>query len=447
MTYHEALTYLDSLTNHEKKTDFDYKTSFQLERMVSFASVFGDPHKSLKAILIGGTKGKGSVASFINSILIESGYKTGLYTSPHLFCFRERIRINGEAIDEESVAKLIEEIKFRLEKEGKARPTYFEAVTLAAFLYFKRNGADFVVLEVGMGGRLDSTNISKALVSVITPISYDHQQHLGSALGDIAFEKCGIIKENAVTISSSQRKEAMDVIHRTCRRSTSRLYTVGEDIHFEIFESTPEGQALRIITPRGEYPELRIKLPGNFQAENAACAVAAAESLRENGIFIDHSSIKKGLMKAKWPCRFQIAGKKPFIVLDGAQNAASASALKKALKALLRYKRFFLVIGAMRDKDVDGICRELAGEADYAVAAKSASERACAPEIIRENILKYNSGIEVTAAFSSAAAVEECVKRAGQDDLIVVTGSLYVAAEAAAFLQGINSSAGVRGQV
>jgi len=433
MTYQEALSYLDSFINYEKRSDFDYKKSFKLERMKSFSRLFGDPHKGIKTIHIGGTKGKGSVSSFVNAILIEAGYSVGLYTSPHLFSLRERIRINGEPISEKDMAGLISEIKERADEiESKVgdKPTYFEVCTMMAFLYFKRKGVDFMVLEVGMGGRLDSTNIAESLLSVITPISHDHTQFLGSDLNDIAYEKCGIIRQDSIVISSPQAKEAMDVIKKVCGERNSSLYVVGKDIFSEIFDSNLEGQGFRLLTRRGEHPHLRIRLLGGFQVENAAVAVTAVEELRSRGIFIDSTFIKNGLFKTRWPGRFQIIRKKPFIVVDGAQNAASASALKKAIENTFDYKKLFLIIGAMEDKDIGGICRELGRIADFAVTTKAKAERACPPEVIKDKILDHNPGADITSADSVEQALKNCREQASEEDLILVTGSLYVVAEA-----------------
>ncbi|MEA3306027.1 MAG: Mur ligase family protein, partial [Candidatus Omnitrophota bacterium] len=260
MNYRQALTYLDSLINYEKKEFFDYKNSLKLERMKSFSRRLGNPHESIKAIHISGTKGKGSVSSFINAILIEAGYKTGLYTSPHLISFRERICINGEPISEEDTAGLVSRIKPHLElmeKEKGGKPTYFDACTMLAFLYFKEKKADFMVLETGMGGRLDSTNIVEPLVAVITPISHDHTMYLGADIRDIAYEKCGIIKKNSIVVSSSQNPEVMKVIKRISGERNSKLYCVGKEILFERFGSNLEGQSFNLFTERAEFPCLR----------------------------------------------------------------------------------------------------------------------------------------------------------------------------------------------
>lgn len=443
MTYQEALAYLDSLINYEKKSNFDYKNSLRLKRMESLSHRFGDPHKGKKAIHISGTKGKGSVSSFINSVLMEAGYNVGLYTSPHLFSFRERIRINGEPITEEDTASFIEEIKPHIEimeREGD-KPTYFEACTLAAFLYFQSKKVDFMVLEVGMGGRLDSTNIAESVVSVITPISYDHVEHLGPTLSDIAFEKCGIIKNDSVVISSPQKTEAMDVIRRVSAEKNSKLYVIGKDIFFEVLDADLQGQGFRLLSRYEEHPYLKIRLLGDFQIENAATAVAAVEELRARDIYINRDAIKDGLANARWPGRLEIMHTKPFIVVDGAQDVNSVSRLKKAVKGIFKYKRLFLIFGAMCDKDIDGMCREFSDIADCIAVTRSRSERACPPELIKDKILNYKKEIDVDTTDSVSAAIKKCIEEAGEEDMILIAGSLYVVAEAMEELNGHRSHA------
>ncbi len=433
MTYREALAYLDSLVNYEKKGDFDYKNSFKLERMRSFADRLGNPQRKIRAFHIGGTKGKGSTASFINAVLMEAGYNVGLYTSPHLFSFRERIRVNGEPIGEDEVVSVMSELAPHMEEMEKCeygRPTYFEVCTMMSFLYFLRRGIDFMVLEVGMGGRLDSTNIIDTSVAVITPISYDHTRYLGSSLCDIAFEKSGIIKSRSIVVSASQQPEAMEVIRRAVFEKGARLYEISKDIFFEIFHSDTESQRFRLITPSGEYPELTIRLLGAFQVENAATAVGAIEAIRLDGIFIDADIIKRGLARAKWPGRLHLLRYRPYVVVDGAHNQHSLSILFSAVKNIFGYKRLFLVFGIMFDKDITGACNAIDRGISRIIATKSKSERATPPELVREILLKSNRRAHVTVAHSVAEAVAAAMAEARSDDLILITGSLYVATEA-----------------
>ncbi len=431
MTYQDALTYLDSLINYENTDNFDYKKALKLERMNSLSERLGNPHEGIKAIHIAGTKGKGSVSSFINSILMKTGYRTGLYTSPHLISFRERIRIDGEPISEKDLARLTEKISLHVEamaKEGE-RPTYFEVCTMIAFLYFKNMKADFMVLEVGMGGRLDSTNIVKPLVSVITPISYDHVQHLGPTIRAIASEKCGIIKDRSIVVSSPQNIEALSVIKEAAANAGAKFYLMGKDAVFERIYSDTELQVFNLLTKNDEYPNTEIRLLGEFQVENAASAVLSIEALKHYGIFIDKSAIMAGLKGARWPGRFDILKKRPLVIADGAQNGQSAFILKKAVKNNLKYNKLFLILGIMRDKDIENICRELSEITDYIITTKSRSERASSPQFLKDRMLHYkNIGAETSE--SVGAAVHKGLTLAGKDDAVLITGSLYVVGEA-----------------
>lgn len=451
MTYQDALTYLDSLVNYEKATNFDYKKSLKLERMRSFSARLRDPHKGIKTIHVAGTKGKGSVSSFINSILMAAGRKAGLYTSPHLVSFRERIRINGEPISEENVTMLMDKMMPHIEAMAKEeeRPTYFEICTMMAFLYFKENNVDFMVLETGMGGRLDSTNIVDPLVSVITPISYDHLAQLGATIRKIASEKCGIIKNNSVVVSSPQNPEALEVIKQAVCEKAAKFYLTGRDSLGERLHSGLDGQVFNLMTGCGEYPHLEIRLLGDFQAENAATAVLAVEGLRHYDIFIDKNAVSSGLQNARWPGRFEILRRKPFVVVDGAQNRQSAFILKKTVEDALAYKRLFLILGIMRDKDIDGICMELGGIADRVITTRARSDRACPPEFLKDRITHVlikgqlpsspcgddgSCPQSVIVTQSVSEALDKALAAAGADDAILVTGSLYVVGETMAAL-------------
>jgi dihydrofolate synthase/folylpolyglutamate synthase len=367
---------------------------------------------------------------------MEAGFKVGLYTSPHLISFRERIRINGLPISEEDITRLIEQLIPHIEAMAKEveRPTYFEICTMMAFLYFKENNVNFMVLETGMGGKLDSTNIVRPLVSVITSISYDHVKHLGPKIEDIAFEKSGIIKNNSVVVSSPQSPAALDVIRRIAAESNSKLYLTGKDSFYEKLGSDLERQNFSLITKCGEYPHLEIRLLGDFQIENAATAVLSVEGLQHYGIFVDKNAVANGLRSARWPGRFEILRKRPFVVVDGAQNIQSASILKKAVKDNLTYKKLFLVLGVMYDKDVDGICKELSQVADYVITTKAKSDRACSSEVLRDSMRRFKD-VETVATKSVGEAVNKSLSLAGKDGLVLITGSLYVVGEAIERLQ------------
>jgi len=432
MTYRDALSYLDSLVNLERRSDYDYRESLKLDRMRRFAALLGNPHKGMASIHVSGTKGKGSVAAFVNSILTEAGYRVGLYTSPHLLSFRERIRIGDEVISESEVASVMDEIKPALDemdKEGSS-PTYFDVCTMMAFIYFRRARVDFTVLEVGMGGRLDSTNIADSMISVITPVSFDHTKYLGSTLGEIAFEKCGVIKDGTTVISALQYAEVMKVISETAVSKRCGLTVLSRDLFFEIHDSSIRGQQFSLLTKSCEYTFLRIKMLGDFQVENAALAVAVAEALKPKGVFIKKDVIKSGLAKARWPGRLEVIATEPTTVVDGAQNAASAMRLKKALLRVFGYRRLILIFGAMCDKDIDGMLRQISDLASTVIVTRPNSERAASSVDILGKLIKYKDEIDVVTTESVKDAILAAGEKAGKDDLILITGSLYLVAEA-----------------
>jgi len=419
MTYPQAIKYLESFINYEKIPAYPYKQSLKLERIKGFLESIGNPHLGLKCIHIAGTKGKGSTCAFLTYILREAGFKVGLYTSPHLADFRERIRILGcqavkfpgqrikdfeGMIPKKDLARLIGKLKPAIDKfnaESEYGPlTFFEGYTAIAFAYFKERNADFAVLETGLGGRLDATNVVNPLVCAITPISYEHMDKLGNTLGKIAAEKAGIIKTRGLTvITAPQKKEVLTVIRERCRITGAKLNKTGKF-------------------------DFKTRLIGAHQKINAAVAVGAIEALRNYGISINAAAIKRGLTNTLWPGRCEVISKTPLIVLDGAQNVASAQALKKAIKDNFEYKKLILILGISSDKDIAGICRELLPLADTTILTQANSPRAADVDVI-EKIARGK--IIKTRKVKEAKRI--ALKLAGKKDLILVTGSLFVVGE------------------
>lgn len=432
MTYKEAVAYLDSLVNFEKAAGGGYYSSFKLERTRYLAMLCGDPHLAIPAVHVAGSKGKGSTATFIHSILREAGLDAGLYTSPHLISVRERIQMGGGPVTEEEFAGLISHLIPAIDEFLKARgdrPTYFEVCTMAAFLFFKEMRADIMVLETGLGGRLDSTNIVTPLVSVITSLSYEHTAVLGDRLQDIAFEKCGIIKRGVPAISAAQEDEAAHVIEKVAADRGAPLYIAGRDILFDEISSDTFSQSFDLKTPRAAYKGLSIKLLGSYQVENASLAAAAAEALRAKGFPVTDSSVRDGLANASWPGRLDVAARRPFIILDGAHNRASARQLRRAIEKSFPHRNLYLIIGMMSDKDITGICEELAPPAAGVYVTKSGSCRAEDPSRIKAVMERSGkSGAVIAPDISSALALAR--GRASSEDLILVTGSLYLVGEA-----------------
>ncbi|KKK77036.1 hypothetical protein LCGC14_2857650, partial [marine sediment metagenome] len=323
-SYKEALRYLDSFVNYEREENFSYNKRFlNLKRMERLLGLIGNPHQQLKAIHIAGTKGKGSTAAIITSILTANGLKVGLYTSPHLIDPRERIRIGGKLISKEEFIYFLSQMRFQLENSSEQTSfTFFEIYTALAFLYFSHQRIDIAVLETGMGGRLDATNVVYPLLVVITQISFDHTRELGKDLASIAREKSGIIKEGVTVLTSPQDRAAMKVLEQAAREKKTELYKVGEDIQFKRRGSTSQTQTFDLKTTKRTYPHLLL-LAGTHQLINAATAVGAIDLIEDRGIFTSSEAVRKGLKEVKWPGRIETLSTEPFFIVDCAHNGAS----------------------------------------------------------------------------------------------------------------------------
>jgi len=426
MDYKHAVAYLDSFINYEK-IGYRKKNILKLEKMRLLAILSGDPQKYFRSVHIAGTKGKGSVARFIFSILREAGFNTGLYISPHLVSPRERIRFNDDIITESDFALQIDRIKKSLERASLPEPpTFFEIYTICAFNYFKERKADYAVVEVGLGGRLDATNILKPSTVVISPISYDHTHILGNTLGSIAFEKSGIIKEGCVCVSAPQAEEALEVIKKKCASSKAKLVLIGKDVSFTEKYHDDKKEIFDVNTDFACYKDCMSYLLGRHQLINAACAISAVENLDIGDTKIKVDQIKKGIEKCVNPGRCEVVSRNPYLVFDGAQNRASAEALKNTILRNFHYEDLVLVLGVSRDKDIQGICRELAPLADKIVLTKSKVERAEDPEFIRQFI--DHDKVIVEKSLKSALKIAESSTR--PQDMILVTGSFFVIGEA-----------------
>jgi len=432
-SYEEAVEYVDSLVNYEKRPEIPYnKRSLNLQRMRYFLNSLGNPHQGLKVIHVAGTKGKGTTSVIVASILKAGGFKVGLYTSPHLISPRERIRINGCLIKEEEFAYFLSEIKLKIDRLRKVSPyltpTFFEVYTTLAFLYFGYQNIDLAVLEVGLGGRLDATNVVFPLVAVITQISFDHTKQLGNDLASIAKEKAGIIKEGAKVITSPQDGSVLRVIKDTCRRKNASLFEVGKDIKFERMDSTLKGQIFRIRTRERDYPFLFLPLLGEHQIVNAATAVGAIELLNEDEIFVSSEAVVRGMRKVRWPGRVQVLSKEPLLLVDCAHNGASAQALANFLKELSVQGRIFLVLGILKNKDVEGIAKALCPLADEVIITEVNSPRTLPCEELKKRIGKICHK-RMTIKGDIKRALYYAQSLANEEDLICVTGSVYLAGE------------------
>lgn len=428
MTYQEALQYLGSFTNYEKKDSYNYKRSFKLDRMHKLVSLLGNPHKHIRSIHIAGTKGKGSTSAIVQSILKSAGFRTGLYTSPHLVSFTERIRVNNTLIKEADVARLLGKLKSAVTKMGDDKPTFFEIYTALAYMYFLEEKVDLAVYEVGLGGRLDATNVIKPLVCAITPISYEHTDKLGKTLRAIASEKAGIIKDNSICVVAPQKKEALDAIIEIVKNKNARSVLVGHDIRFKEITSKNEKEIFTVSGMVSEYSLLEMSLMGSHQVLNAATAVGIIEGLRFSGVIVPSEAVREGIASARWPGRLEVISRKPYIVLDGAQNKASANALAAAVKKVFRYKKLILILGVSSDKDIKGILDELLPISDSIILTKSRiAERAMDPAKIKKLIGSKNKNVILTSSVEEA--LDKARVTAGPDDMILVAGSLFVVGE------------------
>lgn len=429
LTYKDALDYIYSFTDYEKKSSYRYAPEiFDLARVEKLLVSLNNPHQRFKSIHIAGTKGKGSVAAMSESILRAAGYRTGLYTSPHLHTVRERIQVNGRLIPQETVASLTEQLQPLVSQvEGL---TTFEIITALGFLYFVERGVEFAVLEVGMGGRLDATNVVNSLVDIITSLSYDHTHILGETLPLIAREKAGIIKSKALVVSAPQVPEAMAVIEEVCREKDAELTVIGRDWTWEVGEANLEGQWFRVTTNelRVTSYELWIPLLGRHQLINATVVVAAIEKLRQRGINISEASVREGLRQVRWPGRLEILGRRPLVVADCAHNADSAGKLKAALEELFTYRHLILIFGASTDKDIEGMMGELFPLAHQVIVTQARHARATDSCVLHQKALTLRR--EVIVSDSVDGALSLALETAGPQDLICVTGSIFVVAEA-----------------
>jgi dihydrofolate synthase/folylpolyglutamate synthase len=433
-TYDAAVKYLFAQTDYEQMLRVRYnRDTFSLTRMRSLLKKLGDPHKSLRCAHIAGTKGKGSTATMLAEMLQACGYKVGLYTSPHLVDIRERITVNGEMITQAALTRLINKVAVPVERMSADKPTFFEIFTAIAFLHFAQLGVDVVVLETGLGGRLDSTNVVKPMVVGLTSISIDHTHQLGETVAAIAGEKAGVFKSGVPAVSVPQPPEAKSVLAKAARAANSKLLFTGEHIDFSYrFESSREtGPQTRVCltTESSQFEHLPVPLMGEHQALNCGLALAMLDQLKAQGMQIDDRAAMRGLARVRLPGRMEILAQHPRILVDGAHNAASVEALMRAIGQYIPYDSMVVVFGCAADKDIDGMLDEILRGADKVIFTRYDSPRAVRPEDLAE---KYEecSGKTAQVAPDLKEAVRVAANAVSREDLICITGSFYLVGEA-----------------
>jgi dihydrofolate synthase/folylpolyglutamate synthase len=421
-SYRESLDYLYGL---EK-----YGMILGLTQVTRILEAIGNPHQTLQYIHIGGTNGKGSTAAMMAAILQREGYRVGLYTSPHLIRFTERIRVDGQEIEPKEVAALTGWMRERVGAAGISSPfTFFDFTTAMALLYFSQKMVDLAVMEVGLGGRLDSTNVVDPLLTIITNVTRDHEDVLGRSVLKIAAEKAGIIKKGRPLITAADQASVIRLLSKICREKGASLYRVGKD--FRYTEAGPRDFHYEGL--RRKLWDVRLSLPGSHQIVNAATALGAMEILEELGFPVSTSAMMEGLGSVEWPGRLETVSSSPRVLLDGAHNLAGARFLKEALAKEFQFRRLILLIGILKDKDVRGILRTLAPLADHLILSQPPIERA-APAAFLKQALRTN-GRKADIVENLQEAIQKGLSMTGPEDLLCITGSLYMVGEARAYFQ------------
>jgi dihydrofolate synthase/folylpolyglutamate synthase len=417
MTYQESLDYLTSLGR--------FGIKLGLDRTKALLRELGDPQELFQGVLVAGTNGKGSVCAMVASVLQAAGYRVGLMPKPHLISYTERIQVNQRPIAEDAFASLISELQPPISKVAAelGPPTEFEILTSAALYYFARAGIDLLVCEVGLGGRLDSTNVLDLGVSVVTNIALDHTQYLGSTLEAIAAEKAGILKPDSIAITGAL-PPALAVIEAAAQEQRIPLQRLGQEIELTAIDKEWAGVQATVTTPAGTYRDLRIPLLGLHQADNAALAVAAIDALRSRGWEISDGALRDGLARTRWPGRLEVLDRNPIVLVDGAHNPAGLQRSLAAVQKLAKGRQLVIVFGAMKDKDLPAMLAQLRATGAHVIFSAIDWHRAAAPADLAAQF-----GPPAETAESSAEALDRARQRATPNGVVLVCGSLYLVGE------------------
>jgi dihydrofolate synthase/folylpolyglutamate synthase len=418
--YQQSLDYLYGL---EK-----FGMIFGLTQVEKILNAMGSPHKEIQAIHIGGTNGKGSTAAMMSSILQKEGYRVGLYTSPHLIRFTERIKVNGKEIEEEEVAALAEWMRKEIEGAGITPPfTFFDFTTAMALHYFKQKLVDLAVLEVGLGGRLDSTNVVDPLISIITNIAKDHEEYLGKSILKIAREKAGIIKKGRPLITAVTQPQVLRLFSKVCQENGSPYLRVGKEFRYD---RTEDGD-FDYEGPNRKLWSIHLNLKGFHQVINATTALGAMEVLEDLGYRVSTDAMVDGLREVDWPGRLEMVSSSPRVILDGAHNPAGALVLKESLEKEFQYQHLILLIGIMKDKNIQSMLHLLAPLADHIILTKPHTDRATTPALLKKALGQNGKKAEIAEDLEEA--IERGLSLTRKEDLLCITGSLYTVGEARAY--------------
>lgn len=439
LDYLKSLDFIFSFADLERGANPVLFREFNLDRVRALLELAGDPHLALPMVHVAGTKGKGSTVSMMGAVLEASGMRAGVYTSPHLHSVRERIAITGTGpITEAEFAQKVDQIQpmvLDLNRQNKhGHLTTFEMLTVIAFMHFQNAGARFGAIEVGLGGRLDATNVVSPQVCGISNISLDHMDLLGDTLSLIAAEKAGIIKEGVPVVSAPQAPEALQVIERIGWEHKAPLTVGGRDITWAFGQMDLKGQHFTITTPHATYP-LWTSLLGDHQVENAATVVGMCERLMDQGFPITPDTIQAGMAAVTWPARLEVVSTDPLVVIDGAHNAYSIKRLMETIRSRFTFDRLILVMGLTRTKDLDGMLREL-GDLPWRVITTKAEHPRAMDEAALGSAVR-SRGLQQESARDTASGIAHARAIAGPRDLILIAGSLFVAAEAREAMLGI----------
>jgi dihydrofolate synthase/folylpolyglutamate synthase len=423
MDYTEASTWFLGLDHLGSKPG--------LEAVAALLERLGSPERRFRSVHVTGTNGKGSTSALIAGILRAAGYSVGLFTSPHLSTWREGIIVDGEKINRDDAAALMGRIRVECEETAKTpglrHPTQFETLTTAAFQHFAERGVDFAVIEVGMGGRLDATNVIRPEVAVITNVSLEHTAWLGDTVLKIAREKSGIIKSGCSVVTATTNDEVYNLLSERSHEEGATLTRVGTDVKYAVQSSSIDGQTLRVDGGLATY-SLSTRLLGEYQVVNGATAVASAEALIRRGFNIPQRAIVEGIRDTTWPGRLEVVQRNPLVLLDGAKDAEAAKALRRSLNNIPR-RRLIVVIAISGDKDIPAMVREIAGAADHVIATSHrVRSRAADPGIIAEEATKLGKPSEVQP--DVASAVRRALEIAEPADAVLVAGSVFLVGEA-----------------